>query len=108
MAGTKPRKRTTGGANRSGASTGRSKPTGNEIMPTGSALDTVHAPSPAAKRKPAGKATAEADVTTTPAIASARRRQEKRVKVRAWREEDIPAVLACHRAAYPDYDESGQ
>lgn len=29
-----------------------------------------------------------------------------RVKVRAWRREDIPAIIECHRAAYPEYDES--
>ena len=34
------------------------------------------------------------------------RRKQRRIKVRAWRAEDIPAVIACHRAAYPEYDES--
>ncbi len=30
-------------------------------------------------------------------------RTRKAVKVRAWKQEDIPAIVACHRAAYPDY-----
>ena len=30
-------------------------------------------------------------------------RKREAVKVRAWKEEDIPAIVACHRAAYPDY-----
>ncbi len=29
-------------------------------------------------------------------------------RVRPWRVEDIPQVVACQRAAYPDYPESGQ
>jgi predicted amidohydrolase/GNAT superfamily N-acetyltransferase len=29
-----------------------------------------------------------------------------RVKVRSWTKEDIPDVIACHRAAYPEYDEN--
>lgn len=28
-----------------------------------------------------------------------------RVKVRNWTEDDIPAIVACQRAAYPDFDE---
>jgi predicted amidohydrolase/GNAT superfamily N-acetyltransferase len=35
----------------------------------------------------------------------ARRRQRARIKVRAWRKEDISGIIACHRAAYPDYEE---
>ena len=27
----------------------------------------------------------------------------KKIHVRLWKEEDIPAIVACHRAAYPDY-----
>ncbi|HEX6385422.1 MAG TPA: bifunctional GNAT family N-acetyltransferase/carbon-nitrogen hydrolase family protein [Anaerolineae bacterium] len=29
------------------------------------------------------------------------------IKVRRWRPEDIPAIVACHKAAYPDYPEEG-
>jgi len=32
-------------------------------------------------------------------------KERKTIKVRLWKEEDIPAIAACHRAAYPDYDE---
>ena len=32
-------------------------------------------------------------------------KERKTVKVRAWKEEDIPAIVACQRAAYPDFDE---
>ena len=93
MAGSKPRK--------------RSKPTGNEIMPTGSALDAAAAGAPAALQRRATAAIVEpVEVMDSSAAAVARRRQQKRIKVRAWRRDDIPAVLACHRAAYPDYDES--
>jgi predicted amidohydrolase/ribosomal protein S18 acetylase RimI-like enzyme len=28
-----------------------------------------------------------------------------RIKVRPWRRADIPAIIRCHRAAYPDYPE---
>ena len=28
-----------------------------------------------------------------------------KIKIRRWQPEDIPAVTACHRAAYPDYPE---
>ena len=31
----------------------------------------------------------------------------KNLKVRRWKAEDIPAIVACHRAAYPDYPEDG-
>ena len=34
------------------------------------------------------------------------RKGRSRVKVRAWTVEDIPAVIVCHRAAYPEYGES--
>ena len=27
----------------------------------------------------------------------------KQVKVRNWKKEDIPAIVECHKAAYPDY-----
>ncbi len=30
----------------------------------------------------------------------------QRIKVRAWNKEDIPNVIACHRASYPEYDEN--
>ncbi|MGL4651365.1 MAG: GNAT family N-acetyltransferase, partial [Caldilineaceae bacterium] len=30
----------------------------------------------------------------------------QRIKVRSWNKEDIPDVIACHRAAYPEYDET--
>ncbi len=30
---------------------------------------------------------------------------KKAVKVRPWKEEDIPAIVACHSAAYPDFDD---
>lgn len=33
--------------------------------------------------------------------------RKKSVTVRAWREEDIPAIVACHRAAYPDFPAEG-
>jgi predicted amidohydrolase/ribosomal protein S18 acetylase RimI-like enzyme len=33
------------------------------------------------------------------------RTRRPRVRVRSWRREDIPAVIECHRAAYPEYDE---
>ena len=28
-----------------------------------------------------------------------------KIKIRSWRREDIQAVIDCHRAAYPEYDE---
>lgn len=31
--------------------------------------------------------------------------KKPKIKVRTWRKEDIPAIVACHRAAYPDYEE---
>lgn len=34
-------------------------------------------------------------------------KKKKKVTVRLWRKEDIPAILECHRAAYPDYPEDG-
>ena len=45
-------------------------------------------------------------VLDTSSAAKALRRDKKRIKVRGWRAEDIPAVIECHRAAYPEYDES--
>lgn len=33
------------------------------------------------------------------------KRKRARIKVHAWRHEDIPGIIACHRAAYPDYEE---
>lgn len=33
--------------------------------------------------------------------------ERKRIKVRRWRPEDIPAIVACHKAAYADYPEEG-
>ncbi|MCG3209348.1 MAG: hypothetical protein FOGNACKC_02972 [Anaerolineae bacterium] len=30
-----------------------------------------------------------------------------KVKVRRWQPEDIPGIVVCHRAAYPDYAEDG-
>ena len=33
--------------------------------------------------------------------------KELKVKARRWKEEDIPALIACHKAAYPDYPEEG-
>lgn len=35
------------------------------------------------------------------------RQKPLKVKVRRWRKEDIPALIACHKAAYPDYPEAG-
>lgn len=32
--------------------------------------------------------------------------KRSKIKIRPWRKEDIAAVIACHRAAYPEYDES--
>lgn len=29
------------------------------------------------------------------------------IKIRRWTEADLPAVVACHKAAYPDYPEDG-
>lgn len=34
------------------------------------------------------------------------RARRPRIKVRTWTPEDIPGVVACHRAAYPEYPES--
>lgn len=28
----------------------------------------------------------------------------KRIKIRRWREEDLPAIVECHRISYPDYN----
>lgn len=33
--------------------------------------------------------------------------KQKSVKIRRWKPEDIPAVVECHKAAYPDYPEDG-
>jgi predicted amidohydrolase/ribosomal protein S18 acetylase RimI-like enzyme len=33
--------------------------------------------------------------------------KRKTVKVRPWTPEDIPAIVACHRSAYPDIEEEG-
>lgn len=33
--------------------------------------------------------------------------KRKSVKIRRWQPEDIAAVVACHKAAYPDYPEDG-
>ncbi len=35
----------------------------------------------------------------------AKRPRRPRIRARNWRIEDIPAVVACHRAAYPEYPE---
>jgi predicted amidohydrolase/ribosomal protein S18 acetylase RimI-like enzyme len=32
-------------------------------------------------------------------------KKQSELKVRRWRAEDIPAILECHKAAYPDYPE---
>lgn len=29
--------------------------------------------------------------------------KNKKIKVRLWKKEDIPAIVECHKAAYPDY-----
>ena len=29
--------------------------------------------------------------------------KDNRVRVRRWRKRDIPQIVACHSAAYPDY-----
>ncbi|MBW7884265.1 MAG: GNAT family N-acetyltransferase [Caldilineaceae bacterium] len=34
------------------------------------------------------------------------RRRKPRIKIRAWTEEDIPDIVQCHRAAYPEYPET--
>ncbi len=49
-------------------------------------------------------APAARDGSAAPAARRARPRAP-RVRIRSWRKEDIPAVIECHRAAYPDYDE---
>lgn len=41
-----------------------------------------------------------------PPVATKARRKRPRVRVRTWRVEDIPGIIACHRAAYPDYEEN--
>ncbi|MCB9152120.1 MAG: bifunctional GNAT family N-acetyltransferase/carbon-nitrogen hydrolase family protein [Caldilineaceae bacterium] len=33
--------------------------------------------------------------------------KRSKIRVRNWKEEDIPALVACHKAAYPDYPENG-
>jgi predicted amidohydrolase/ribosomal protein S18 acetylase RimI-like enzyme len=48
---------------------------------------------------------AEAPEGEEPKKARKARAKPLRVKVRPWRKEDIPAVIAAHRAAYPEYDE---
>lgn len=47
-----------------------------------------------------------ADGGRGPGRESAHRGKRARVKVRSWLKEDIPAVIECHRAAYPEYDEN--
>ena len=32
---------------------------------------------------------------------------KKKITVRRWKEADIPALIACHEAAYNDYPEGG-
>jgi predicted amidohydrolase/GNAT superfamily N-acetyltransferase len=43
-------------------------------------------------------------MTIEPKVKPAKHRRA-RIKVRTWRQEDIAGIIACHRAAYPDYDE---
>ncbi len=45
------------------------------------------------------------DAPLPPRAAEARRKKRLRIKVRTWTLEDIPDVIACHRASYPEYDE---
>ncbi|MCL4858038.1 MAG: bifunctional GNAT family N-acetyltransferase/carbon-nitrogen hydrolase family protein [Caldilineaceae bacterium] len=60
---------------------------------------TAHAPSPADN-------TRAAQVTQGGATLSPKaRRKRSKVRVRAWRPDDIAGIIACHRAAYPDYEE---
>ena len=33
--------------------------------------------------------------------------KREKIKVRRWQAEDIPGIVKCHRAAYPDYPEDG-
>ena len=35
-------------------------------------------------------------------------RRGSSIRVRRWKESDIPAIVECQRAAYPDYPEAGQ
>ena len=44
---------------------------------------------------------------TRPKATKARiaRPKQPKIKVRTWHYEDIPGVVACHRAAYPEYNE---
>ncbi len=57
--------------------------------------------------EPAHPTTAAADESAAPPSASASpRRRRRNVRVRAWRREDIPRIVVCHRAAYPDYEEN--
>ena len=37
---------------------------------------------------------------------SPNRGKRARIRVRSWLKQDIPAVIACHRASYPEYDEN--
>lgn len=41
-----------------------------------------------------------------PATPDKARRRHGKIRVRAWQTQDIPAVITCHRAAYPDYEEN--
>lgn len=41
-----------------------------------------------------------------PAAGKAAKGRGRRVKVRPWTREDIPAVIECHRQTYPEYDEN--
>lgn len=35
------------------------------------------------------------------------KKPRRRVQIRTWTPDDIPALVACHKAAYPDYPEEG-
>jgi len=34
--------------------------------------------------------------------------KDKKIRIRTWKEEDIPAIVEFHKAAYPDYSPESQ
>lgn len=52
------------------------------------------------KQKPANS-----DSTDSAKATSKKRSAKPRIRVRIWTREDIPDVIRCHRAAYPEYPE---
>jgi GNAT superfamily N-acetyltransferase len=54
---------------------------------------------------PTGSRITEQDGTSAKARPVTRRKRSK-IRIHTWQAKDIPAIIACHRAAYPDYDEN--